>query len=134
MLALNGCELRPYHVVFSESIGFLLEESLARCKGAWLTMVVPVQSKGCNESKEGNISHEDAVEQDPLGDEDVTDVRDPKSTLHYHDYWEVFVQRTFVCVADRHAMLELPLTASTTDAHCSSSANPRKRIKGCATA
>jgi len=118
--ALSFYELRPYHVVFSESLGYLLEETLAHYKGSWMTTCAPVHERIASASQVGATSDAESVECEQgqmLGDITHSSEQDRQ--------WVMCVQRTFVCLAHRCASLETHVTSSTTDAHCSSLTNPR---------
>merc|ERR1719210_3096091 len=122
--ALDDAELRPYHVVFAESLGYLMEETLARCKGAWITSTTPVCRFG----------HESRIEDDEVLDEatDIGEGDDAKDVVACAGRpWAVRVQRTFVCIAPASAA-ESHYAASTTRAHCPDALNPRAAVSRCA--
>lgn len=117
--ALMCYELRPYHVVFAESFGYLLEEALARYKGSWMTTTAVVNEHVVVASRVGTASDAQSVDKGvDLGE--VCDHGDEDEGR-----CELRIQRTFVCLVPQCTSGETHVTASTTDMHCSGSANPR---------
>jgi hypothetical protein len=121
--ALSCGELRPHHVIFSESLAYLLEETLARYKGSWLTACAPVKESLSSASQVGMSSELESVHE-AQGDTFVSTNTGQADTEH-EDHLLMCVQRTFVCLVYRCAALEKHVTASATDAHCLGSTNPR---------
>lgn len=118
--ALSLCELRPYHIIFAESLGYLIEETLARYKGSWMAMASPVCEHETSTSQLGALS--DAKTIDCEEEDDVVDENDDRTD---HDLECVMrVERTFVCLHPC-VSLETQMTSSTTDAHCLGKTNPR---------
>jgi len=122
--ALKCHELRPYHIVFTESLGYLVEETLARFKGSWMTSSDLINESIPTMSQVGSASDdEDEHTEKPemLHPENASEV--PK---HNDGPLVMCVQRTFVCLAPRRATHHMHETASTTDAHCTGFVNPRR--------
>lgn len=118
--ALSFDEIRPYHVIFSESLRYLLEETLARCKGVWFTACVPLYEHIGSMSEFGDASDVEPV----VGNQwPLCDINDDESE-HEGD-WIVCIQRSFLCLAHRCISLEKRVTSSARDEHQSYSANPR---------
>jgi hypothetical protein len=118
--SLSFHELRPYNIIFSESIGYLLEEALARCKGSWMTACAPIHERIVSASQDGAMSDAETVDIDR--GQMFSDVDDhPERELQ----WVACVQRTFLCLTPRFTSQETNVTSSTTDVNCSSLANPR---------
>jgi len=118
--SLSFNELRPYNVIFSESLGYLIEETLSRYKGSWMTACAPVHGRKVSDSQIGAISDVDSVVSDCAQFSDNGD-----DGCEHEWQWVVCVQRTFLCVVPKHFSLETNVTSSTTGVHCSGLANPR---------
>lgn len=127
MSALSCFELRPYHIVFAESLGYLLEETLARYKGSWLASSMPVQENIKNSSEVGMAS--ESGTSDPEADERTSSGSALKTGVLESNVEDgklvMCVQRTFVCIVHQSTNLEGHVTASADDANCNVVTNPR---------
>lgn len=121
--ALACDELRPHQVVFAESLAYLLEETLARYKGSWLTACGPVKESIASASQVGSASETESIHNVQNNSFEAT------QSVHENgqdgDQLVMCVERTFVCIVYRCASLERHVTASAADALYSASANPR---------
>jgi len=129
MLALSGFDLRPYHLVFAASLGYLVEEALGRCKGTWLTSrsVIKEGLEGASQlgivsAAAESVGDDDYILKFEGGGGDTT-----KLAVEEEDVadWILCVQRTFLCVLSQHSV-QPPCTASTTVARCPNVRNPRR--------
>jgi len=127
MSALSCFELRPYHIVFAESLGYLLEETLARYKGSWLASSIPVQENIENTSEVGMASESGtSIPEEDEGTSWANALKTGVQESHMEDGKLVMcVQRTFVCIVHQSTKLENHVTASAGDAHCNTVTNPR---------
>ena len=104
------------HQTYTECLGYLVEETLARFKGSWMTSSDLINESIPTMSQVGSASDdEDEHTEQPqmLHPENASEV--PK---HNDGPLVMCVQRTFVCLAPRRATHHMHETASTTDAHC----------------
>jgi hypothetical protein len=112
-------ELRPYHIIFAESLGYLLEEALAHCKGSWMSACAPVQEHTGSDSQVGTSSDIKSIDGKwECSCEDVNQLSE------HNVECVVSVDRTFVCVSPC-VSLEAHVISSTTDAHNLGQSNPR---------
>lgn len=125
MSALSCYELRPHHVVFAESLGFLLDETLARYKGSWLTACAPVKESLASDSQVGTASDIESVHNEQSKMIEVSKSCQDTAEEESKDQLVMCVQRTFVCIVHQCASHERYVTASATDARCPGFTNPR---------
>jgi hypothetical protein len=119
--ALSLCELRPYHIVFADSLGYLIDETLAHFKGSWMAACAPVP-----EEQIASASQVGATSDSDFADGDQPHLVDETSGASEQDIeWVVSVHRTFLCLVPACASLEAHVTSSSADAHCSGHINPR---------
>lgn len=113
LVGLKHTQLQADHVVFAESLEYLVEEAMSRCKSAWMKTRIAISGS----------SSEIAT----FGGEEIESVSGGSTAseqLDWPEYAEIVVQRTFITLVPRHAA-ESEVTKSTTDAHLHSTANPR---------
>lgn len=126
MNALKHIDLKADHIVFTESLEYLVEEALARCKGAWMKLRNGLPSS----------SSEIAT----LGREQAEPLRrwlGSGEHLGWLEHAEILVRRTFITLVPRRhntddastveSTCESAVTKSTTDAHARSCTNHRYR-------
>jgi hypothetical protein len=121
--ALSCDELRPHQVVFAESLAYLLEETLARYKGSWLTACAPVKESIASASQVGTASEAGSIQD--VQSSVFHGMKAGHESAEDEDKLVMCVQRTFVCIVHRLGSLERHVTASSTDAHCPGFAKPR---------
>jgi len=113
LVGLEHTQLQADHIVFAESLEYLVEEAMSRCKSAWMKIRIAISGS----------SSEIAT----FGGEEIESVSGGSTAseqLDWSEYAEIIVQRTFVTLVLRQAA-ESEVTKSTTDAHLHSTANPR---------
>jgi len=118
-----GChDLRPYHVVFSESLGYLVEEALACNKGSWMKTSELVDDQDRNSTQVGSLSDAGSVEDGPGEKHEIEEHAEGRGG----DWcWELCTRSTFISLVPHYTFAETQMTASTTDVHCTRSINPR---------
>mmetsp|Transcript_61397 Transcript_61397/g.155078 ORF Transcript_61397/g.155078 Transcript_61397/m.155078 type:complete len:732 (+) Transcript_61397:41-2236(+) len=121
MEALNGRQLHPDHVVFAQSVEYLVEEVLARCKGTWMRSRDPMASSipspgsaACSEEVASDAGMHGSEAEPDMTAADAASLVD----------WELKVVRTFLCCVLQDSTDNA--TVSTTALHCPNIANPRR--------
>merc|ERR1712151_529952 len=90
--ALSLTELRPYHIVFAESLGYLLEETMAHCKGSWMAACSTVHEHEASASQIGDgVQSATSNYKSTVGEENG----DANEGSEKDTHWVVSVVRTF---------------------------------------
>jgi len=114
LVGLKHTQLQADHIVFAESLEYLVEEAMSRCKSAWMKIRVAISGSSSEIATFGGGEEIESVSGGSTSSEQ----------LDWSEYAEIVVQRTFITLVLRHAA-ESEATKSTTDAHLHSTANPR---------
>jgi len=117
--ALGSINLKPDSIVFSASVEYLVEESLASCRAAWLKTRRQIVSDAFA-SEAATASSEDVPDSEDASHHSGKDAEAANEELEY----VVIVERTFVCLVPAHRAMA-GVTQSSTDAHSNHGKNPR---------
>jgi len=115
MVALSSADLWPDHIIFTESLEYLVEEALLRSKGVWMRSRAPISESS---SRVATVSSEEVegISKDSEDDE-----------AELWDEWVAAVKicRTFICLVPQSISRESIVTKSSTDGHFPNLTNPR---------
>merc|ERR1712100_703397 len=106
ILTLSCHDLRPYHVVFSESLGYLVDEALAQNKGSWMETNELVDNQDPTSTQAGSLSDARSLEA-PGKDHEIDQHMEGRGS---DCCWELCIRSTFISLVPHYTSAETQMT------------------------